>query len=116
MTHIDFYLLESDRYRHDHFVCQLCQKAYDKKQNTLLLTQNQQQTQHFDHMLWTYSEASFLPHDAEDSEDFATPVLINDNPDITNDRQLLINLSASVPEYFAQFKRVIELVTKDLRE
>jgi DNA polymerase-3 subunit chi len=26
---------------------------------------------------------------------------------------LLINLSASVPNYFAQFERVIELVTED---
>ena len=42
-----------------------------------------------------------------------TPILIHDDPQPAGERQLLINLSASVPLYFAQFERVIELVTED---
>jgi DNA polymerase-3 subunit chi len=41
-----------------------------------------------------------------------TPILIHDSPDPKGERQLLINLSASIPSYFAQFERVIELVTE----
>jgi DNA polymerase-3 subunit chi len=113
MTRIDFYQLNPAQHRYDQVVCQLCQKAYDSKQLTLLLTQNQQQSQHLDHKLWTYSDDSFLPHDSEESVDLVTPILIHDNPDPKGNRQLLINLSASVPKYFAQFERVIELVTED---
>ena len=113
MTRIDFYQLNPQRHRYDQVVCQLCQKAYDSKQFTLLLTQSQQQSQHLDQKLWTYSDDSFLPHDGAESEDLVTPILIHDNPDPKGNRQLLINLSTSVPIYFAQFERVIELVTED---
>ena len=113
MTRIDFYQLNPQRQRYDQVVCQLCQKAYDSKQFTLLLTQNQQQSKHLDQKLWTYSDDSFLPHDGEESEDLVTPILVHDNPDPKGNRQLLINLSTSVPGYFAQFERVIELVTED---
>ena len=113
MTRVDFYQLNPQRHRYDQVVCQLCQKAYDSKQFTLLLTQSQQQSQHLDQKLWTYSDDSFLPHDGAESEDLVTPLLIHDNPDPKGNRQLLINLSTSVPIYFAQFERVIELVTED---
>lgn len=113
MTRIDFYQLNPERPRYDQLVCQLCQKAYESKQLTLLLTQNQQQSEHLDHRLWTYSDESFLPHDAKETDGFITPILIHDDPDPSGDRQLLINLSASVPAYFAQFERVIELVTEE---
>lgn len=112
MTRIDFYQLNPERPRFDHVVCQLCQKAYDSKQLTLLLTQNQQQSEHLDHKLWTFADDSFLPHDSDETDGLVTPILIHDNPDPRGERQLLINLSASIPSYFAQFERVIELVTE----
>ena len=113
MTKIDFYQLNPDRHRYDQVICQLCQKAYDGKQKTLLLTQNQQHSQQLDRQLWIYSDDSFLPHDVEETEGLTTPILIHDNPEPRGERQVLINLSASVPVYFAQFERVIELITED---
>ena len=111
MTRIDFYQLNPERSRYDQVVCQLCRKAYENKQLTLLLTHSQQQSEHLDKRLWTYSDESFLPHDREETDDLVTPILIHDNPDPGG--ELLINLSASVPAYFAQFERVIELVTEE---
>jgi len=116
MTRIDFYQLNPERHRYDQIVCQLCQKAYDNNQLTLLLTHDPQQSQHLDKKLWTFRDDSFLPHDSDASANPVTPILIQDNPDPRGDRQLLINLSASVPPYFAQFERVIELVTDDNRQ
>lgn len=113
MTRIDFYQLDPVRHRYDQVICQLCQKAWDTRQPTLLLTQHAEQSQQLDQRLWTFSEDSFVPHDCEESDDFVTPILIQDNPDPAGDRQLLINLSATVPTWFAQFERVIELVTED---
>ena len=113
MTRIDFYQLDPGRHRYDQVVCQLCQKAWESRQLTLLLTRDQQQSQQLDQALWTFADESFVPHDSEEIEEFATPILIHDNPTPRGDRQLLINLSNAVPEYFAQFERVIELVTEE---
>lgn len=115
MTRIDFYQLDPARHRYDQIVCQLCQKAYDKGQLTLLLTSDPQQTQFLDQRLWTFRDDSFLPHDSDEVDNPPTPILVHDNPAPRGERQLLINLSAEVPPYFAQFERVIELVTDDNR-
>jgi DNA polymerase-3 subunit chi len=112
MTRIDFYQLAPQQHNQDRVVCQLCQKAYEGNHYTLLLTQSAEQTAHLDRQLWTYSDDSFVPHDSEESADFKTPILIQDQPEPKGDRQLLINLSNSIPGYFAQFERIIELVTE----
>ena len=113
MTRIDFYQLNPDRHSYDQVVCQLCHKAWESRQHTLLLTRDAQQSQHLDQRLWTFRDDSFVPHDCEEVDGMATPILIHDNPEPRGERQLLINLSASVPLYFAQFERVIELVTEE---
>jgi len=48
MTKIDFYQLNPDRHRYDQVICQLCQKAYEGKQKTLMLTLNPQHSQQLD--------------------------------------------------------------------
>ena len=113
MTRIDFYQLDSGRHRYDQVVCQLCQKAWDNRQLTLLLTRDQAQSQQLDQALWTFADDSFVPHDHGEINKFATPILIHEDPTPRGERQLLINLSAKVPDYFAQFERVIELVTEE---
>lgn len=115
MTRVDFYQLDPVRHSQDRIVCQLCQKAYENKQATLLLTQSPEQSSHLDRQLWVFEDDSFIPHDTQDSVDFETPILIHNAPESTANRQLLINLSTTIPDYFAQFERVIELVTDDNR-
>lgn len=113
MTRIDFYQLRPDGQSFEQVVCQLCQKAYESKKKTLLLTQNEAQSKLLDAKLWTFAEESFVPHDTAEEAGLSSPILIQDNPDPKGDRELLINLTASVPIYFAQFDRVIELVTEE---
>ncbi len=116
MTRIDFYDVSQSHHTTDGLVCKLCHKAYQGKQNVLLLTTGQQQSEKFDHMLWTSEEESFLPHDQQDQPDLLIPVLINHQADPHGERQLLINLSHEIPLYFAQFERVIEVVSDDNKE
>ena len=113
MTRIDFYDLTQSRHNSDRLVCKLCHKAYQSKQNVLLLTSSQQQSDKLDRLLWTSEEESFLPHDQQEQEGLLTPVLINHQADPRGERQLLINLSGEIPLFFAQFERVIELVSTD---
>jgi DNA polymerase-3 subunit chi len=116
MTRIDFYQLTEQQHDQDRVVCQLCQKAWEKNQYTLLLTQDAQQTAHLDRQLWVFDDDSFVPHDAQDSAEFKSPILIQNEAHPKGDRQLLINLSNSIPGYFAQFERVIELVTEQNKQ
>ena len=116
MTRIDFYQLNPQQHNADRVVCQLCQKAYENNQFTLLLTQSQQQTTHLDRQLWVFNDDSFIPHDAQESDEFKSPILIHNEPELKDDRQLLINLADAIPTYFAQFERIIELVTEDNKQ
>jgi len=116
MTRIDFYQLNPQQHKLDQVVCQLCQKAYENKKSTLLLTQSEQQTTYLDRQLWVFDDDSFIPHDVQHFDEFDSHVLIHNEPEIRGERQLLINLSNTIPNYFAQFERVIELVTEDNRQ
>ncbi len=116
MTRIDFYQLNPDRHRADRVVCQLCQKAYENAQRTLLLTQSPEQSAHLDKQLWVFSDDSFVPHDIEPASGFESPILIQEKAPEDCERQLLINLSDNIPDNFAQYERIIELVTEDNKQ
>ena len=113
MTRIDFYQITDSRLSEDALVCKLCQKAYESQQKLLLLTRSEQHSQHLDKLLWTQDDESFIPHDLQEEEGFISPILINHEADPRGERQLLINLSNEIPLFFAQFERVLELVTDD---
>ena len=113
MTRVDFYQITESRLNADALVCKLCHKAYQSKQKVLLLTADQQHSNHLDRLLWIHDDESFLPHDQQEQEGLLTPILINHQADPRGERELLINLSHQIPTYFAQFERVIELVTDE---
>lgn len=116
MTRIDFYQITDSALSADGLVCKLCQKAYQSQQSVLLLTANPLQTERLDRLLWSNEEESFIPHDQQEQDGLLTPVLLNHQADPRGERQLLINLSEEIPLFFAQFERVIELVTNDNKE
>lgn len=116
MTRIDFYQITQSKLNAEALVCKLCQKAYQSKQKALLLTASQQQTERLDRLLWTHDDESFIPHDQQEQDSFITPILVNHEADPRGERSLLINLSSEIPLFFAQFERVIELVTDENKE
>ena len=116
MTRIDFYQISNPAYTEESLACILCHKAFEAKQKTLLLTADPEQTSRLDRQLWTSDDSGFLPHDCEEQPDFTTPLLVTHQADPRGERELLINLSGEVPQYFAQFERVIEIVTDNNRD
>ena len=115
---VDFYILQHQTSKQrDHFVCQLVQKAYSRAHQLYIHTQHQQQAQHIDQLLWTFQDTSFVPHQLHiengQKYDKFLPILIGfkDNPIEIDD--ILINLSADIPPFFKQFKRLIEIVPED---
>jgi DNA polymerase IIIc chi subunit len=100
MTRIDFYSLEPDS-GGDRFIltCRLVERIRANGARVLIHCPDPEQAQHLDRLLWTFREDSFLPHGLVGKTDHdLTPVLISGDGTPENEDQVLINLSAEVPD------------------
>ncbi len=131
MNQIDFYILADDSTKTiDIVCCQFCEKALKNSMNVIIYTQSFEQAEKIDNLLWNFKVDSFVSHknllNQEDNNnissklsiniDFDYPVLITDqiNSQQSN-TDLLINLNTSPPPLHQQFKRIAELVNKNLQ-
>ncbi len=114
MTKIDFHTNVSDKIA---YTCRLVRKALATSANSriVVLTAGPAQLASLDETLWTFSDTDFLPH-AVASEPLAqkSPIILTDS-DIADlpHHHILVNLSSAVPTCFAQFERMIEVVSTD---
>ena len=119
MPRIDFYTLDSDSPGdRDLLICRLVERVREEGLRVLIHCPDQERARHLDRLLWTYRQASFIPHGLVGQTDpVLTPVLIDggDNPptDSQTERQVLINLAPEVPAFFSRFQRVCEPVDQD---
>ena len=60
-----------------------------------------------DDMLWTFRDKAFVPHALEPADE---PVAIGHAEPAGAARAVLVNLGAEVPDWFARFERVAEIV------
>ncbi|CAH9018120.1 DNA polymerase III subunit chi [Candidatus Nitrosacidococcus sp. I8] len=117
MRQIDFYLLNSNKLGEDkRFACKLTEKIYHLGQKIYIYTENKDQAQNIDNLLWTFRQSSFVPHSMivdHNGEIPISPVLIGyqDKPNIPID--LLINLSLQVPSFYKDFQRIAEIILQD---
>jgi len=128
MTQIDFYILAENSHRNlNQMICRLCEKAIEQDMNVLLYARSTQQAQELDDLLWTFKSDSFIAHQnlhnpVKASIDYNFPVLISSAEQPTAQaapeqyHQLLINLTSESPPFYQQFKRLAELVGKDLND
>ena len=112
MTRIDFYLLEhSAEGGKDATVCKLTDKAFKLGHRVYILAASREEAQRLDRLLWTFSDGSFIPHGlSTEQTDADLPVLIGDGEPSATHEDVLISLTAEVPEYFSRFQRVAEVV------
>lgn len=115
MPRIDFYLLpESSEKARLHFACRLIEKAYKHQHRIYIHVENEQEAHLLDELLWTFRDDSFLPHNLYgEGPDPAPPIQIGYNVVPEKQRDILINLNKTIPEFYAQFARVLELVPED---
>ena len=110
MTKVTFVLLNSEQA--DVFNSASEQAAHYFRQNkrVFVYTQDQEQAHQIDEILWSFDPNSFVPHNlVGEGPKQGAPVEISWQAP-TNYRQVLINLSDSVPEYCHQFQQVIDFV------
>ena len=111
MTRIDFYLQQAGANANlETLVCRLVDKAFGQGHQVYVLTPDQATATRLDHLLWTFSPGSFVPHALCGAELPATPVLIGPQEPPAAWQDTLVTLSPEIPGCFSRFERVAEFV------
>lgn len=112
---IDFYLLKSgEPDQRSQLACRLLEKAYLRGHSVFVFCNNKAEAEHLDDLLWSFKEASFIPHNLQgEGPEPPPPIQIgySDEPRGFND--ILLNLADEIPPFVSRFKRVMELVLNE---
>lgn len=112
---VDFYLLGNvDQTGKFKYACRIAQKAFKQGLKVFMQTENSEQCQHLDTLLWTFSQSSFVPHAVlnEGSENWENfPVQLGKTAPLSEPAHLLISLTADPPNSHTQFERIADLIT-----
>lgn len=111
MTSIDFYTHCADRLE---IAARLVAKAWATHGSVRVLTSDAALTDLLDRRLWQWPATGFLPHCrlAHPLAD-ETPIIVDHAPEHQGRADVLINLQAAPPPFFARFERLLEIVTVD---
>lgn len=112
MTSIAFHFNVSDKLD---YTCRLARKAVSTGAKLVVLVEPQDLEQ-LDHDLWQLSAVDFLPHCGSKAAEHVvarSPVFLTASLNATPHEDVLVNLCDGVPERFAVFNRVIEVVGVD---
>jgi DNA polymerase III subunit chi len=112
---IDFHFNVEHRLQ---YACRVARKVRGAGKTILAFAREPDRLARFDAALWTFSALDFLPHVYADSPLAAsTPILLTLQPQPAIARDVLLNLDDATPPqfstWFAQFERVIEVVSLD---
>ncbi len=112
MPRIDFYILEEQTSQARLLLaCKLIEKAYKSRHRIYIQANNQDEAHQLDELLWTYREDSFLPHNLYgEGPEPAPPIQIGFDATPDKHRDILINLNETVPSFYQQFSRLLEIV------
>lgn len=118
MARISFYLLKQDQAAERFlFACRLCEKILSQDLKIYIHTSTAEQARYLDDLLWSFKPESFVPHclvDTDIDEDIS--VLIGYDDRYLESYDVLINLTESVPDFYAKYPRVVEIITAEESE
>ena len=114
MTRIDFYLQQTPASAPlETLVCRLVDKAFNQGHQVYILTPDPETATRLDHLLWTFSPGSFVPHGvcgASEHSPSTAPVLIGHQEPPAAWQDVLVTLCPHIPDGFSRFERVAEFV------
>ena len=111
MTRVDFHFNAPDRLQYG---CRLVRKVHRSGARILVWCEDPVALAQFDQMLWTFSDADFIPHVvASNLLAPETPVLLTAEAIETSHHEVLVNLGRQTPPMFSRFDRLIEVVSGD---
>ncbi len=116
MTRVDFYVIadESEAARLS-VACRLAEKAHVHGHSVHVHTEDQAQAKSLDAFMWSFRDGGFVPHALVDDDintrfPGAAPIQIGHGQEPGANTEILINLGASVPDFFSRLDRVMEIV------
>jgi DNA polymerase-3 subunit chi len=94
------------------YICRLIEKVYKKNHRIYILTSTEHETRTLNDLLWTFKDISFIPHNIyEENPTSPAPIQIGSSKEQPNNHNdILINLTLEVPNFYANFKHVLEIV------
>lgn len=111
MTRVDFYVLSAGQAEaKERTACRLVEKAWRKSLSVFIHTGSPEHAKALDDLLWVYRQDSFVPHCLEAQSAGDEAVLIGEGTQPKRGSDVLVNLSDTVPPFFAKFERVVEIV------
>ena len=111
MPQIYFYVLHDNTADiHLRYACRLVEKAYTLGMQVYIRSADEAMTYRLDELLLVFRDQSFIPHQRE--EDAAQPcaVIVNHTTPPKH-REIMINLSLDVSPDYADYDRLIEVVS-----
>ena len=113
MTQVDFYVLPENGSLTAHAaVGRIAEKALSRGHQIFVQVKDEAAAIRLHESLWTFREASFLPHAIAGQDDDEPLVIGWDDPPVEHD-DVLINTTGAVPGHFARFSRLAEIVAPD---
>jgi len=112
MLRSDFYFIpQAGPQARLYFACRLLEKAYQQTQQVYVHLENAEKARFFDQLLWTFRENSFIPHHLLEEQSAAnSPIQIGYSPQPQTQAEILLNLQDEIPDFYTQFKRILEIV------
>jgi DNA polymerase III subunit chi len=115
-----FYLLQDDTPQiYTRSVCRLVDQLWCQQYTVYLYCQTKEIAEQFDNDLWTFRDIRFIPHGLitdPQLQQIALPFCTIGFPSagsIPYAGDVLFNLTDTVPEFFTQYQKIIELVSTD---
>lgn len=115
-TTVDFYLIKAiGTEQIFHAACQLAEQVYRQQRTVYLYVESEDSQKALDSLLWSFRDDSFLPHQLWLGETSGTaPVLLGcPKSPAPPTADILINLINTVPDFYAQFSKVLELIPEE---
>ncbi|RLA03427.1 MAG: hypothetical protein DRQ47_05185 [Gammaproteobacteria bacterium] len=112
-TQVEFLLLKSNE-QWSATAIESLNKLYAQYERVLVVSENRQQLQQLDELLWHNSAKQFVPYSL-DSECYSnsTSVLLTDAQPLKRRYNALLNIGAKMSQNPEQFRSIIELVSID---
>jgi len=112
---IDFYLLnDSDPDASLLFACRLLEKAYLRGHRVFVYCSNHDDAIRIDEYLWTFKDDSFVPHNLQGEGPMPPPaVQIGFDAEPRGFNDILLNMSAIIPPFYARFRRIMQVVAAE---
>lgn len=109
MEKIDFHLVAAAE-TGERVACRLADEAQAQSRRIFIRTRDRAQAQRLDTLLWTHRQGSFIPHALVEAAAPDETVLIGERLPDGATRELLINLAGDLPEDWARFAWLAEVI------